>query len=64
MLIIEVKGSDNLEKSLKKYKKKFESTKVLRQLRDRKEFKKKSDKRRAEVNKAIYKCSLEIKTQE
>jgi small subunit ribosomal protein S21 len=54
MLIIEVKGFDNLEKALKKFKKKFESTKIVKQLRDRKNFTKKSEKRRTEINKAIY----------
>jgi len=54
MLIVEVKDSENLEKALRKFKKKFESTKVLKQLRARKEFVKDSVKRRAEIKKAIY----------
>lgn len=52
MLIIEIK--DGIDKALKKYKKKFESTKVLKQLRDRKEFTKPSIKKRDEIKKAIY----------
>jgi len=52
MIIIEVKGS--IEKSLKKYKRKFENLKIAKQLRDRKHFKKKSVERRDEVKKAIY----------
>lgn len=54
MLIIDVKDSDSLDKALKKYKKKYEKTKVLRQLRGRKAFEKKSVKRRREVLKAQY----------
>jgi small subunit ribosomal protein S21 len=54
MLIVEIKNSDTIEKALKKFKKKFESTKVLKTLRDRKEYKKKSEKRRSEILKAIY----------
>jgi len=54
MIIVEVKGNDNLEKCLKKFKKKFESTKIVKELRDRKYFTKKSEKRRAEILKAIY----------
>ncbi len=52
MIIIEVKGS--IEKSLKKYKRKFENLKIGKQLRDRKHFKKKSIVRRDEIKKAIY----------
>ena len=54
MLIVEIKNSDTIEKALKKFKKKFESTKVLKTIRDRKEYKKKSEKRRSEILKAIY----------
>jgi small subunit ribosomal protein S21 len=52
MIIIEIKGS--IEKSLKKYKRKFENLKIGKQLRDRKHFKKKSIVRREEINKAKY----------
>lgn len=52
MIIIEVKGS--IEKSLKKYKRKFENLKIGKQLRNRKYFKKKSIVRREEINKAKY----------
>lgn len=54
MLIIEIKNGDSIDKALKKLKKKFESTKVLRELRGRKEYTKPSEKRRAEIKKAIY----------
>ena len=40
MLIIPIKEGENIERALKKYKKKFEKTKVMLQLRGRKEFEK------------------------
>ena len=54
MLIIKVEGSQNLEKALKKYKRKFDKTKVVKELRDRKQFTKKSIKNREQKKKAIY----------
>ena len=43
MIIIEIEqGKDGLEKSLKKYKSKFDKLKIMKSLRDRKNFKKKS----------------------
>ncbi len=54
MLIIKIEGKETLEKALKKYKRKFEKTKVLRELRERKNFTKKSVKNREKKNKAIY----------
>ena len=53
MLIIEIKG-DSIEKAIKALKRKVDQTKQLRELRSRKEFTKKSVKRRTEVNKARY----------
>jgi len=53
MLIIEIKG-DSIEKAIKALKRKVDQTKQLRELRSRKEFIKKSVKRRTEVNKARY----------
>ncbi len=54
MLQIPVKEGESIEKALKKYKKKFERTGVLKQLRTRKEYIKKSVVRRQEVIKAQY----------
>jgi len=54
MIIIEVNGKDSIERALKKFKRKFDSTKVLRELRDRQSYTKKSVERRDEVKKAIY----------
>lgn len=58
MLIIDSKDCENIDKALKKYKKKFEKAKILLQLRERQSFTKPSIKRRGEVLKAIYKQKL------
>ena len=54
MLQIPVKEGESIERALKKYKKKFEKTGVLKQLRERKQFTKKSVLRRQEIIKAEY----------
>ena len=58
MLIIDSKDCENIDKALKKYKKKFEKAKVLVQLRERQSFTKPSVKRRGEVLKAVYKQQM------
>lgn len=59
MLIIDSKDCENIDKALKKYKKKFEKSKVLLQLRERQSFTKPSIVRRAEVKKAVYKQNMQ-----
>jgi len=54
MLIIEIKNNDNLEKSLKQLKNKVIKTKQNQILNERKEFEKKSVKKRKKLLKAIY----------
>ena len=58
MLIIDARESDTIDKALRKYKKKFEKSKVLLQLRERQSFTKPSVKRRGEVLKAVYKQKI------
>lgn len=58
MLVIDSKDCENIDKALKKYKKKFEKSKTLLQLRGRQAYIKPSIVRRAEVLKAIYKGQL------
>jgi ribosomal protein S21 len=53
MLIVEVKNN-NIEKALKVLKGKVIKTKQLNILKGRKEFQKKSVKRRTEINNAKY----------
>ena len=54
MLQIPVKEGESIERALKKYKKQFERTRVLKELRARKEFTKKSVVKRQQVIKAQY----------
>jgi small subunit ribosomal protein S21 len=58
MLIIDAKDCENIDKALKKYKKKYEKSRTLNQLRSRQAFTKPSVKRRTEVLKAVYKQQL------
>jgi small subunit ribosomal protein S21 len=55
MLIIDVKDSETIDKALKKYKRKYERSGTLKELRRRKAFTKPSVERRAVILKAIYK---------
>jgi len=59
MLVIAVKEGESIEKALKKYKKKFEKTGVVKELRRRKTFEKKSVQLRQQVIKAVYKQQLQ-----
>jgi len=54
MIIINIKDGESLDKALKRFKKKFEKTGVLRELRSRQAYEKKSVARRTEVKKAVY----------
>ena len=58
MLIIDSKDCENIDKALKKYKKKFEKAKILLQLRERQSFTKPSVQRRNQVLKAVYKQKI------
>ena len=60
MLVVQVKEGESLEKALKKFKKKFEKTGVVKELRDRQKFTKPSVRRRDAVIKAVYKQKLQI----
>lgn len=54
MLIIPVKDGENIDRALKRYKRKFDRTGTMRQLRGRQQFTKPSVRRRAEIQKAHY----------
>lgn len=61
MIIVPIKEGENIERALKKFKRKFEKTGIIRELRSRKTFVKKSVARRDEVKKAIYVQKLQLK---
>ena len=54
MIIVQVKNENSLEQALKTYKFKIYKTKQLEKLKDRKEYKKPSVTRRAEIKKAQH----------
>lgn len=54
MLIIPVKDGENIDRALKRYKRKFDRTKTMKQLRTRKQFTKPSVLKRAGMIKAKY----------
>ena len=54
MLIIPVKDGENIDRALKRFKRKFDRTGTMRQLRSRQAFMKPSVKKRAQVQKAQY----------
>lgn len=54
MLKINVKEGENIERALKRYKKKFERTRVVKEYRKRQQFTKPSMLRREEIMHAEY----------
>jgi small subunit ribosomal protein S21 len=54
MLIIPVKDGENIDRALKRYKRKFDKTGVRKQLHERKQFTKPSVAKRAVMQKAQY----------
>ncbi|HLW29267.1 MAG TPA: 30S ribosomal protein S21 [Brumimicrobium sp.] len=61
MLVVPVKEGENIERALKKYKKKFEKTGRMREIRRRKEFIKPSVLMRQQRIKAGYKQRMQSK---
>jgi small subunit ribosomal protein S21 len=53
MLIVEV-GKGGIETALKKLKRKWDKTKMIKELRARKEFIKTTDKKRSAKGRAVY----------
>ena len=54
MIIVPVKEGENIEKALKKFKRKFERTGIVQELRSRQAFEKPSVTNRKKMIKAIY----------
>lgn len=54
MIIVPIKEGENIERALKKFKRKFEKTGVVKELRSRQAFQKPSMRKREVVKKAIY----------
>ena len=54
MLITEVKEGESIDRALKRFKRKYRNVKLLREIRDRQQFTKKSVKKRQIKKKAQY----------
>ena len=54
MIIVPVKDVENIERALKKFKRKFEKTGVIKELRARQQYNKPSVLKRLKMEKAIY----------
>jgi len=54
MIIVKVKDGENIDRALRRFKRKFERTGVLKEIRSRKEYKKPSMVKRQQMQKAIY----------
>ena len=54
MIVVPVKEGENIEKALKKFKRKFEKTRVVKELRARQQFDKPSVLNRLKRERAIY----------
>ena len=54
MIIVPIKEGENIERALKKFKRKFEKTGIMKELRARQAYTKPSISRREEIKKAIY----------
>ena len=54
MIIVPVKDGENIERALKQFKRKFERTGIVKELRARQQFTKPSVLKRLKMEKAIY----------
>ena len=64
MIIVPVKEGENIERALKKFKRKFEKTGAVREMRARKNFEKPSVLKRMARMKAIYVHQLRLKEEQ
>ena len=54
MIIVPVKEGENIERALKKFKRKSEKTGVIKEVRNRKQFNKPSVVKRIKMQHAVY----------
>jgi len=63
MIVVPIKEGENIDRALKKFKRKFEKTGVIKELRERQAYKKPSIKKRQRKLHAIYIQKLQQKEQ-
>ena len=54
MIIVQVKEGENIERAIKKFKRKFDKTGFVKELRRRQQFNKPSEVKRLKMEHAIY----------
>lgn len=54
MIIVPVKDGENIERALKKFKRKYEKTGVVKELRARQQYDKPSVLKRLKMERAVY----------
>ena len=64
MIIVPLKDGENIERAIKRFKRKFEKTGAIRELRARKNFVKPSVKRREQLQKAIYVQHMQLEDEQ
>jgi len=60
MIIVPIKEGENIERALKKFKRKFEKTGVVKEVRSRQAFQKPSMRKREVVKRAVYVQALQL----
>jgi|TARA_B100000795_G_scaffold104207_1_gene76883 small subunit ribosomal protein S21 len=58
MLVIPVKDGENIDRALKRFKRKFLKTGTLKRVRQKKQYIKKSERLRVQRQKAVYSENL------
>jgi small subunit ribosomal protein S21 len=61
MIIVPIKEGENIERALKKFKRKFEKTGTIKELRARQAFTKPSVEKRDQMKHAVYVQKLQQK---
>jgi len=64
MLKIELKEGENIDRALKRYKRKYRKTQVLKNIKAREHYVKQSTQRREMVKKAAYRQKYELENEE
>lgn len=54
MIVVQIKEGENIERALKKFKRKYEKTGIVKELRKRQAFEKPSVTNRKKMMKAVY----------
>ena len=64
MIIVPVKEGENIERALKKFKRKSEKTGVIKEVRSRKQFDKPSVLKRIKMQHAVYVNKLHLEAED